>query len=100
MPSSPQPGATATRMPTLLHEPEAIAVRGPVDPAVAATCVAASVPILYVPLDAASQRSLIPDGGVKLAALAHEAPKTRSVSGSVVVIDGAATVVDAVAPLL
>ena len=56
-----------------MHELEAIAVRGPVGPAVDATCVAASVPILYVPLDAASQRSLIPAGGVKLASSPDDA---------------------------
>lgn len=85
---------------TLRQVVEADATRVPVGPVAAIACAADSVETLYVPLVAASQRSDIAGGGVKLTAPAHAPPKRSSVSETVVVRDGAVTDFDAVEPLL
>ena len=71
--------------------PDAVALRIPVAPAAGNGCVASSVATLKDPLEAMSQRSVIPTGGVYVIATLHAPPKRSSVFGKVVVIDGAVT---------
>ena len=71
--------------------PDEVALRMPVAPAAGKACVASSVATLKDPLEATSQRSVMPTGGVNVIATLHAPPKMSSVFGMVVVIDGAVT---------
>src|SRR6188768_1522097 len=71
--------------------PDEVALRIPVAPAAGKACAASSVATLKDPLEATSQRSVMPTGGVNVIATLHAPPNMSSVFGMVVVIDGAVT---------
>jgi len=71
-----------------------VAVRLPVAPVAATLTSAAELAPSVVPSTLTSKRSVMPDGGLKVRSLASANRPTRVVSATVVVIDGATTLVE------
>ena len=87
-------GLRATSWPMLVSDTEAVATFVPVAPAVDLATLAASDASSFTPWTSTSQRSVIPDGGVNVASLSSPKRPTSIVFATVVVIDGAVTLVD------